>query len=64
MDFLLYIVFVAVYVLTIHFALAVKDGFNLYLMVTLFALGGFIGYWYSSYEMGFVVGVVLSLLFW
>lgn len=64
MTLLLYFVFALVYILTIHFAIAIKDEFNLFLMGILFTFGAFIGYWFASYELGFVTAVILSLVFW
>ena len=64
MDLLLYAIFSAVYLMTIHFALAIKNQFNRFLMAGIFIFGGFIGWHLKSYEAGFVMSVVLSLIFW
>lgn len=50
--------------MTIHFAIAIKDQFNVFLMIGLFVLGGAVGYFMNSYEMGFALGIILSLIFW
>jgi hypothetical protein len=64
MDFLLYIVFSAVYIMVIHFAVAIKDQFNLFLMISCFVFGAVIGWFFHGYEIGFILAIVLSLLFW
>ena len=64
MDIFFYGVIVAIYIMVIHFALAIKNEFNLFLMITYFVIGGVVGWFMQSYEMGLVVGVVLSLIFW
>jgi len=64
MDILLYIVFSAVYIMTIHFAIAIKDQFNIFLMIGIFVFGGFIGWQFHSFETGFILSVILSLIFW
>lgn len=64
MDLFLYLLLSTVYLMVIHFALAIKNQFNLFLMVGLFALGGAIGLVIHSYEAGFVAAVILSLIFW
>jgi len=64
MDLLLYIVFSSVYIMVIHFAVAIRDQFNLFLMIGLFVLGGAIGWQMHSYEIGFVFAIISSLLFW
>jgi len=64
MDLLLYIVFASVYIMVIHFAVAIRDQFNLFFMIGLFVLGAVIGSQMDSYSMGFVFAVVASLLFW
>lgn len=64
MEFFLYIVFSAVYIMVIHFAIAIKDQFNIFLMIGFFVLGGAVGWFMHSYETGFVLSIILSLLFW
>jgi hypothetical protein len=58
-----YLVFSAIYIMVIHFALAIKKEFNLFLMIGCFVLGGIIG-WYQSWETGLIVAIVLSLIFY
>lgn len=64
MDFFLFIILSAVYIMTIHFAIAIKKEFELFLMVGCFVLGAAVGWYMKSYEMGFVLAIVLSLVFW
>jgi hypothetical protein len=64
MDIALYIVFSAVYLMTIHLAIAIRDQFNIFLMTAFFVLGGVVGYFLGSYETGFAGAVIMSLLFW
>jgi hypothetical protein len=64
MDLFLYIVVSAVYIMLIHFAVAIKNQFNVFLMAGCFIFGGVVGYLMNSYESGFVLGIVLSLIFW
>lgn len=64
MDILLFIVAAVIYIMVIHFALEIKNEFNIFLMAGYFILGGFIGLIMHSFETGFVIGVILSLLFW
>ncbi len=64
MDFFLFLVFSAIYIMVIHFAIAIKREFDLFIMIVLFVIGGVVGWYMQSYEMGFVVGVVLSLVLW
>ncbi len=64
MDLFLFILFSAGYIMIVHFAMAIKKEFNLFLIIGYFILAGVIGWWMKSYEMGLVVGVVLSLVFY
>lgn len=64
MDLFLYVVLSAVYIMLIHFAVAIRNQFNLFLMIGLFLLGGVIGWQMQSFELGFVFAVVASLIFW
>lgn len=64
MDFLFYGFASAVYVMTIHFALAIRNQFNLWLMAGIFVFGALIGWYFHSLEIGFVLSIVLSLIFW
>lgn len=54
----------AVYIMTIHFGLAIKNQFNVWLMTGFFILGAAVGWYLNSLEAGFIVAVVLSLIFW
>jgi hypothetical protein len=64
MDLFSYIIFSAVYILTIHLAIAIRDHFNVFLMCGIFVLGGVVGHFLASYEVGFAGAIILSLLFW
>jgi len=64
MDILFYIVASVVYIMTIHFAIAIKGQFNLFLMAGIFVFGGVVGLYLGSLGAGFVGAVVLSLIFW
>ncbi len=64
MDLFLYIIFSTVYVMVIHFAVAIRKQFDLFLMIGLFVLGGVIGWQMKAYELGFVFAMVASLVFW
>jgi hypothetical protein len=50
--------------MVIHFAIAIKNQFNLSLMTGLFIIGGILGWYLKTYESGFVFGVIASLMFW
>ncbi len=60
----LYIVLAAVYIMVIHFAIAIGNEFNLWSMIAIFIFAGVIGWWMHSYEGALVLGIILSLLFW
>lgn len=57
----LYIVMAVVYIMTIHFAVSAR---NIFMMAGFFIFGGVIGYIYKSYEIGFALSVILSLVLW
>jgi len=63
MDFTLYALISAAYIMTVHFAIGIRREFDIFLMLIYFLLGAFLGYWFHSYESGFVLGVILSLIF-
>lgn len=63
-DYIFYIVFAAVYIMTIHFAIAISKEFKIHLMVACFVLGFVVGYFMKSLTVGFVVAIVLSLFLW
>jgi len=64
MDFVLYSVIATVYIMVIHFALAIKKEFYLFLMIGCFVLGGVVGWWFQSWEIGLILAIVLSLVFY
>lgn len=64
MSLFLYIIFSAVYLMTIHLAIAIRDHFNMFLMTGFFIMGGVVGYFLQSYEAGFAGAVIMTFLFW
>lgn len=64
MDLFLYILVSTIYIMLIHFAMAIRNEFNVFLMTGIFVFTGVIGGLMQSYEMAFVAGIILSLLFW
>ncbi|MCX7997160.1 MAG: hypothetical protein N2691_05430 [Patescibacteria group bacterium] len=65
MDLLTYTVFSTVYILLFQLALNGKNemGFDFFLMIGTFVLGGAVGAWMGSYETGFVIAMTLSFLY-
>lgn len=65
MDFLYYVVFSTVYILLFQLALNGKNemGFDFFLMCGTFVLGGTIGWFFHSYDIGFVVAMTMSFLY-
>lgn len=65
MDLLYYIVFSSVYIILFQLALNGKNemGFDFFLMCGTFVLGGAIGYFFNSYDIGFVIAMVMSFLY-
>jgi hypothetical protein len=63
-DLVIYIVAVAVYIMMIHFAIAMKEDFKMNLHITCFVIGGVIGYYLCHLEIGFILGMILSLFLW
>ncbi len=63
LTLIMYIVFAAVYIMFTHFAIGIKNEFNIFLMVIYFVLGGFVGGWFHSYEAGLALSIILSLIF-
>jgi len=47
-----------------HFAMGIKDDFNIFLMVTIFVIGAAMGAFLDFYLFGFAAAVVLSLVLW
>ncbi len=62
MSLFMFILFSGVYIMFIHFAVAIKD-FNLFLMIVYFVIGGVVGLWFHSWEFGLVLSIILSLIF-
>lgn len=62
-DLFVFIAISVVYIMLIHFAINTGSEFVTFLIIVGFVFGGFIGFWFKSYEFGLVVGIVFSLLF-
>ncbi len=62
-NLFMYIVFSLVYIMVMHFAINMGSEFSLGFMIVFFVLGGAIGGWLKTYESGFVVAAILSLIF-
>jgi len=62
-DLSTYIMLSFIYIMIMHFAVNMGSEFNLMQMTAFFVLGGVLGHLLLGYEAGFVVGVVLSLIF-
>jgi len=58
-----YAILSLLYIMIMYFAVNIGSEFNLIQMVFFFIFGGVLGYLFLGYETGFVVGVVLSLIF-
>ncbi len=63
-DILMYVIASAVYIMVIHFAIAINEDFKMHLLITTFVISGALGYYVCSLDIGFVLGVVLSLFLW
>ncbi len=64
MDIIMYIIASTVYIMLIHFAIAITKEFKIFLMVSLFVLGGVIGIFMHSLQVGFIISVILTLFLW
>lgn len=64
MDLFTFTIIAIVYIMVIHFAMGIRDWFELFLMIGCFTFGGVLGAHLHSYEAGMVAGIVLSLIFW
>lgn len=64
MNIYLYIFSSIIFIMIVSLALAIKNQFNLFLVGMIFVVGGIIGYIMNSLEIGFVLSVILSLMFW
>ena len=59
-----YIVISFVYVMIMHFAVGMRGEFNLYRFSSIFVITGIVGWIINSFEAGFILGIIISLLFW
>ena len=65
MDLVLYIAFSFGYIIFFQLVLTIKEemGFNFFLMIGTFVLGGLLGWYFDAYDIGFVIAMVLSFLY-
>ncbi|MFA9288301.1 MAG: hypothetical protein ACEQSA_00270 [Weeksellaceae bacterium] len=64
MDLFLYIVLSIAYIMTMHFAMGIAKDFNYMSQFPLFIFAGTVGWYLESYLAGFVLAIVLHLIFW
>ncbi len=69
MDLFTYIVASGIYIMVTDMALMIRKemsfkDFHFFLLFVYFAIGGIVGYALQSYEAGFVLAVVASLVLW
>lgn len=64
MDFFLYLICSIVYIMLIHFAIAIKKEFNLWLMIAMFVFAGALGWYFHEYMLALVGAMILSLMLW
>lgn len=62
-DFYVFVILSFVYIMVIHFAINTGSEFVTFLIIVGFVLGGFLGYWFKSFNVGFVFGIIWSLMF-
>ena len=62
LDFNLYVIFSFIYIMVYHLALNFGSEFNLMITVSFFIFGAVLGYFFS-FELGFLLAVVLSFIF-
>jgi hypothetical protein len=48
----------------IHFAIAIKKEFNLWLMIAMFVFAGALGWYFHEYMLALVGAMILSLMLW
>ncbi|MDA1316523.1 MAG: hypothetical protein O3B87_00685 [bacterium] len=64
MTLFYFIVIAIVYIMTMHLAVKSSSGFNNFQIVTLFVVGGVLGWALDSYLTGFVFAMIMHLMFW
>jgi len=64
MSLFYYIVISIVYIITMHLAVKSSRGFQNVQTVTLFIIGGLLGWALDSYLTGFVFAMIMHLMFW
>ena len=63
-DPFFYIVISFIYVMIMHFAVGMRGQFNLFRYSSIFVITGILGWIINSFEAGFILGIIISLLFW
>lgn len=63
-EILPYIFAVVIYIMTIHFAIAMKQEFKMTMHVTFFVIGFAVGYYLCNMTAGFMAAVFMSLFLW
>ncbi len=53
-----------IYIMFIHLAFAIQDQFKLHNIIGIFIFGALIGWVFHRFEIGFIVAIILSMLFW
>jgi len=59
-----YIAISFIYVMIMHFAVGMRGEFNLYRFSGIFVITGILGWIINSFETGFILGIIISLIFW
>lgn len=62
MNLFLYVFFSVVFIMFYHMALSIQN-FNIFLMIAYFVIGGVVGLWFKSWEMGMAISMALTLIF-
>ncbi len=63
-DFTWYAIASLLYIMIIHFAFSINKHFELQLIVAIFIFGAIVGWYFHRFDIGFIMAVVMSLLFW
>jgi len=58
-----YVILSLLYLMIMHFAVNVGSEFSLMQMVFFFVFAGALGYLFLGYEVAFIIGIILSLIF-
>jgi len=65
MDIISYCIFATIYIIIFNLALSGKQemAFDFFLIIGTFGIGLGIGYFFNSYDIGFIIAIVLSFIF-